>query len=133
MKAVALIRVRGQLDVRPKNKKALEILGLTKKHACRVMKWNPTTRGQVRRVKDFIAWGEVSEEALTKLLEKEGVQDAGEKAEEFINGKGQLTQKVFNLKPPQRGFPRGGVRQPTALGGAIGFYKDINELIMRMI
>ena len=40
----------------------------------------------------------------------------------------------FRLKPPRRGFERGGIKKPFVLGGALGYRKNmINDLIKRMI
>jgi len=133
MKTIAVIRVRGQLDVNPKTRKALELLGLKKKHSCRIMPWNSYTQGQVHQIKDFVAWGEINAETIEKLLEKKEIKDAKKTAQQIIDGKTVLQKPVFNLHPPIKGFPRKGIRQPASRGGALGFNKNFDQLLRRML
>ncbi|MBR9678383.1 MAG: 50S ribosomal protein L30 [Nanoarchaeota archaeon] len=137
MKNVAVIRVRGLLDVNPKARKAMELLGLTKKHACRIMHWNEHTKGQIHRIKDFVAWGEINETILTKMIEKKELKDSAGFAKQFLSHKKSFKdvgeKPVFNLHPPRGGFPRKGIRQPATRGGALGFHKNINELLEKML
>jgi len=41
---------------------------------------------------------------------------------------------VFRLKPPSKGYDRGGIKQPYTKGGALGYRSEkINDLLKRMI
>jgi len=43
-------------------------------------------------------------------------------------------KKIFRLKPPSGGYPRGGIKVPYNQGGAYGYYgKDINILLKKKV
>lgn len=116
LKKIAVIRISGGVGLKRDIKDTLEMLRLYKKNCCVVLDETPSITGMVKKVKDFVAWGEVSEEVIA-LLEK---------------GKGKVD--FFRLSPPKGGYGRKGTKVPFKIGGALGYRRDkINDLIKRML
>jgi len=115
MSKIAVIRVRGTVKVMKVFIDTMRMLNIGIKNHCAVVENTPAIMGMIQKVKDFVTWGEVSEETL-KLLEK--------------RNKG----KFYALHPPRGGYARNGTKMPFALGGALGYRGDkINDLIARML
>ena len=155
-KTVLLIRVRGQVRVRPQIKDTLDKLLLGRLHQARIIKVTPSVEGMVTKVKDYITWGEPSEEVLEKLLVKRGriaanarLTDAYVKknsshssikalAKAIAAGKGSMSdveglKPVFRLTPPSKGY-KGKKTLSVGMGGVTGYRgEDINDLASRMI
>lgn len=114
---IAVIRIRGNINVNTKIVDTLNMLHLNKKNSCIVFVPSKSAMGMLNKAKDYITWGEISEETLSKLTTKR-------------KAKG----KAFHLNPPRKGFGRKGIKVPFSKGGALGNRKDkINDLIERMI
>src|SRR3989344_6211467 len=121
MADLALILIRGMVNLQQPVKDTLTMLRLRKKHVCVIIPDTPSLRGMIKQVKDLITWGEIDAETLKLLQEKRGEKDAEGKLKPF-----------FRLSPPRKGFERKGIKVPYKLGGALGDRgKDINELIKR--
>jgi len=151
----AAIRIRGHVNVHPKIKKTLELLNLTRANHCVLLPENKSMKGMLQIAKDYVTWGEVTDETITDLLKKRGKgpgdQALTEKflqsvssyksfqslakdiAEEKINLKEIPEVKpVFRLHPPQKGFE--GIKRSFVNKGALGYRaKEINALISRML
>jgi large subunit ribosomal protein L30 len=114
---IAIIRIKGQVGVNKDVKNTLERLKLKKKYTCVVLK-NPgeIEKGMLKKVRNFVAFGEISEETYKKLKDKRET-----KIEDF-----------FRLHPP-----RGGIDSKKHFGvdkGVLGDNKkEINKLIERML
>src|SRR3989338_988580 len=156
MSKIAVIQIRGAVKLSKKIKSTLEMLNLKKKNSCIIEEANNVNIGMVNVVKDYVTWGEINEQVIKELLLKRG-KIVGNKLldedylikniklnldsfiKEFINNNKKLRdipgfKPYFRLKPPIKGFERGGIKQPYSLGGALGYRKEkINELIMRML
>ena len=113
--------------------------------------------GMVKKVNDYITWGEARPESIEGLLVKRGkvtggkaledahVKEVGiaktvkEYAKNISDGKAKITdvkklKPVFRLSPPVKGFERAGIKKPFTTGGALGYRGEkINELIERML
>ena len=115
-------------------------LRLRKKYTCVVITPNKEQEGMIKKVKDLIAFGEVSKETFEKLVEKRGQPidkkkkvDSKKAVEELEKGKSyeDLNLKpFFRLHPPRKGinsklhFPK----------GVLGNNKEkINDLVLRML
>ena|SRR3989344_6484922 len=123
MAKLALILIRGTINVSAPIKDTLHMLRLRNKHVCVIVEDTPTTRGMIRKVKDLITWGEVDDATIKALEEKRGEKDVEGKLKPF-----------FRLSPPKRGFERKGIKVPFKLGGALGERgAAINALIQRML
>ena len=121
---IAVIRIKGQVGIRQRVKETLYRLRLRRKYACVVLA-EPTAEqmGMIKSVKDFVAFGEISEETYKKLVEKRGKKDKDGGLKPF-----------FRLHPPVGGFERLGIKKPYARGGSLGYRgKDMKKLVMKMI
>ncbi len=119
---IAVIRIKGQIGLKSKVKETLERLRLRKKYVCVVFdKPNDAQMGMVKKVKDFIAFGEIDDATYKKLVGTRGKKDI----------KGNL-KPFFRLHPP-----RGGIDAKKHFGvkkGVLGNQgKEINKLIERML
>lgn len=116
MSKIAVIRVRGTVNIEHGVKKTLDMLRLYRKNYCNVVESNDHYRGMIEKVKDFVTYGEINEETYKLMKEKRG------------------DGKFFRLQPPVRGFGRKGIKQPFNSGGSLGYRGEkINELIRRML
>lgn len=118
MAKIIVIRIRGKIDLHPDIRKTFEELKLNKKFSCIIVEDKPEIMGMIRKIKDHVAYGNIEEETLKKLLEKR-------KGEEWQVG------RVFHLHPP-----RGGFKKSTKLAwpkGILGKNEKINELVLKML
>ena len=153
---IAVIRVRGDVGLNPNVRRALDILRLYKKNYCVILPNTDSAMGSVKRVKDFVTFGELNKETFIKLIQARA-KIAGDKlltenflkdqtkldikafADAFYDFKIELKQinglkQFFRLHPPIGGFERAGIKHSYAEGGALGYRgKYINKLIERMI
>jgi len=153
--AYAVIRIRGHVNVHPKIKKTLSLLNLTRANHCVLVPENKNMKGMLQVAKDYITWGEVTDETITNLLEKRGklpgdeplTEDALQNvssyktfkalAKDISNDKIALSEipdikPVFRLHPPVKGFE--GVKRSFTKNGALGYRADkINAIVNRML
>ena len=114
---IAIIRIKGQIGIRKDFKETLKRLNLNKKYNCVVIeKPSEVQLGMIKKVQDFVAFGEINDEVYKKLIEARG----GKK------------ENFFRLHPPRKGIES---KKHFGVGkGVLGNNKDkINELIGRMI
>ena len=156
MNKLAVIRVRGIVKVNRDVEATLRMMRLYKKNYCVIVPSSEIYLGMLKKVKDFVTWGEISQEVIKGLIEKRGRLPANKQidesylkeklnldyngfAKQLFEGKKSLKdvpglKEFFRLKPPVKGFERGGVKKPFSLGGVLGYRKDkINDLINRML
>ncbi|HDS45038.1 MAG TPA: 50S ribosomal protein L30 [Methanomicrobia archaeon] len=152
----AIIRLRGDVNASPDIKYTLELLRLHRVNHCVVAEDNEYSRGMIRKVKDYVAWGEISEEILESLLRNRGRITGGQRlSEELIRDKtsvstfselahaltsSQITMKelaaqgikpVFRLHPPRKGHS--GIKRSYTQGGVLGYHGEkINDLLIKM-
>ena len=118
---IAIIRIHGMVNVNKDVEETLYRLRLRRKYSCVVFE-KPTNEqlGMIKRVKDFIAYGEIDEATYKKIIEKRGKK---------VDGK---LKPFFRLHPP-----RGGIESKKHFGvgkGVLGNHdKEINKLIERML
>lgn len=123
---IALILIRGFIRMRKDIMATLYTLRLRRKHACVVIDDTPGNRAAAMKCKDYIAYGEISDETHKLLIEKRGRKDS--------KGPDGKLKKFFSLNPPRGGFERKGIKNPFNSGGALGYRgMKMNELIRRMI
>ncbi len=156
MNKIIIVRISGKQGLTEQIKSTFKLLRLYKKYNCVVVPNSPQYIGMIKKVKDFITWGEVDEKTLKQLLEKRGrLPNNIQLTEEYTKEKTKLsindfTKEVFQgkkelkdipglklsfrLHPPKGGFERKGTKQPYSTGGVLGYRKEkINELIQKMI
>ncbi len=113
---VGVVLVRGLVGIRVDIKKALATLKLGRKHACTLHTDSVALRGQLRKAKDYVAYGTITAATRKTLEEKRG---AG---------------PVWHLHPPRGGWERKGTKKSFQEGGALGNRGErMNELIARML
>ena len=147
------VRVRGQVGIKPDIRKALELLGMRRKHVAVVLAETPSNLGMLRKAKDYITFGKGTGETLAKLIEKRGrlegdkridpsalkemkVRDFNEIAEKIFSGaklKDFGIKRFFRLKPPKGGF-KGSIKRAIKNKGELGERGEkINALFEKMI
>ncbi len=66
MSSIAIIRIRGQVGMNKKIKDTLDMLRLHRKNYCTIIENKPELMGMVKKVKDYVAWGTITEEEKSK-------------------------------------------------------------------
>lgn len=153
-KKIAVILVRGMVNISPDVKKTLQLLRLNKKHTCVVIEDNKVNRGMLQRVKDYTTYGVIDESFYKEMLDKRAemigkvkLSDSKEKidvaslAKDYFSGKITLRdfeekqiKPFFRLAPPVKGFERKGIKMPFSKGGVLGNREEkIKDLIVKML
>jgi large subunit ribosomal protein L30 len=151
----AVIRVRGTVNVEPNIKRTLQLLRLTKANHCTLLEENSKYKGMLQVAKDYVTWGEIDKNVLSKLIttrgKLEGDKDLTDKFLESATSYGNIeklsqaiidnkfkykevpgVKPIFRLNPPKNGYK--GIKRSFNRGGTLGYRgKEINKLIDRMI
>jgi large subunit ribosomal protein L30 len=151
----AVVRVRGTVNVNPDIKKTLQLMNLTRVNHCAILEENPSTKGMLQVAKDYVTWGEIDKDVLTKLINSRGklegdksITDTNIKSSTSYDSVDKLAQAIidnklkykdvpsvkpiFRLNPPRKGYRT--IKRSYARKGSLGYRgKDINKLIERMI
>jgi len=140
----AVVRVRGNVNMRKEIMDTLRMLRLNRINHCVLLRRDPAIEGMIKKVKDFVTWGEIDDKTLEALLNKKG-RLAGDKKLEAKELKKILSKikKVKNLKeiegfkpvfrmdPPSKGHRNIKQAYPK---GALGYRGEkINFLLKRMM
>jgi large subunit ribosomal protein L30 len=145
MKLFVIIRLRGTVKARKAAIATLNFLRLHRKMHCVVVPDTPSYVGMIHAAKDYITWGEITNEMLHKLIEKRGrklgnkrlttdgdIKAAMKILQDGKNLKGTDIKPVFRLIPAKGGFKYS--IKDNYPKGEIGYRGDkINELLERMI
>lgn len=141
-KKIAIIRIRGLTGINQNIKDTLDMLRLYKKNYCVVVEENPSYKGMINLVKDYVTWGEIDQATYDELVSKRGeeykgrTQDSSGKIQynKYITVGDKKLKPYFRLNPPIGGFEQKGTKQPFSIGGSLGNRKvKMAELIKRMI
>ncbi len=151
----AVIRVRGRTGVRRDIADTLKMLNLTRVNHCVLIPDTPAYRGMLKKVKDYVTWGEIDESTAARLIrvrgrlygdkpitdeyikENLGYENIEEFAKALVAGKALYkdipdVKPVFRLHPPLKGWEK--TKRHFTEGGALGYRGEkINELILRML
>jgi large subunit ribosomal protein L30 len=149
-----LVQVRGTVNTRGDIKDTLKMLRLHHINHCVLIPDTPAYIGMIRKVKDYIAWGEISAEVLEELLrnrgrltgnirltdahikEKSQYADISEFARALAEGTARMTdipdlKPVLRLHPPRKGHKT--TKRTFQQGGSLGYHGEaINALLYRM-
>jgi len=126
-KKIAVIRITGQINLKNEIKDSLNILRLYKKFTCVVVDATPSILGIIKKLKDHVTYGEVTEETVNLLKKMRGKKTKDKDGKETY-------KKFYRLSPPKGGFERKGTKIPYKIGGVLGDRKEkINDLIRRML
>jgi large subunit ribosomal protein L30 len=149
------VRIRGMSDISQEVKDTLSMLRLARNCHATLIDNRPSYQGMLRKSKDYLTWGEVSQENITLLLKKRGRLIGDKKltddyakvlgykslddiAEAIFKMEVECSslpkvKPVFRLRPPKKGF-KGKVKRSYAAGGELGYRGDaINALLKRMV
>ena len=127
VKQIAAVRIRGLIRIKKEVVNTLNMLKLYRKNYCIILQSTPSILGMLKKVKDYITWGEINDETL-KLLREKRLDKTKDKQGNVVE------KKFFRLHPPRKGFARKGTKIPFKMGGALGYRGDkINDLLKRMI
>ena len=151
--AFAVIRVRGHINIKKDIEDTMTFLRLNRVNHCVVIPQNDVNKGMLQKAKDFITWGEVSDEMLAKMIRSRG-RLGGREIDDAYIAENTLTRAwkrsrraslltrsstdlkdvkpVFRLHPPKQGYE--GVKRAFTTHGALGYRGEkINALIERML
>ena len=150
----AIVQVRGVVNTRRDIKDTLKMLRLHHINHCVLVPDTPEYLGMIRKVKDFVAYGEVDEVTIETILRTRGrVEGNAPLTDEYVRsnssfggipefasalalGETRLTdipgiKPVLRLHPPRKGYRT--IKRTVQQGGALGYYgEEINSLLHRM-
>ena len=149
-----VIRVRGTTGVIQNIADTLDMLRLNRINHAVLVEENPSFKGMLQKAKDYITWGEITPEVLTKIIAKRGRIVGGapvtdeyvaensdyasieELAKGLINSEVKLAdlniKPVFRFHPPRKGYEN--IRLSIKEGGSLGYRaEDIENLALIMI
>ncbi len=153
---IAVVRIRGRVDVRPEIRRTMEMLHVKRKFWATIVPATESYVGMLRVVKDYTTYGEIDKDTLVELLRRRGELRSGGRvtdewlrentefdgvddlAEALISGKVRLhklewLKPYFRLHPPSGGFKRT-TKRGYRDGGELGYRgRDINALLRRMM
>ncbi|MGC8662231.1 MAG: uL30 family ribosomal protein [Candidatus Micrarchaeia archaeon] len=135
-KLIAAIRVRGRVNVRESITNTLNRLNLKRVNNLSLIKGSKSNIGMLQKCNDYITYGEISKELLSKVLEKKGMKIEGASLDSLINcakSPKELNIKMpIKMRPPKHGYE--GIKKGFSVGGALGYRGEkINDLVKRMI
>jgi len=149
----AVVQIRGVVKTPRKIKDTLKMLRLHHVNHCVLVPDTPAYVGMIRKVKDFVAYGEVNAETLKEIIENRGRITGNEKltdayisensrysginefAEALATGEARLTdvpgmKPVFRLHPPRKGHKT--TKRTFQQGGSLGYHgEEINHLLYK--
>lgn len=139
---ICVIRITGDIHLKAGIRATLERLYLRKKYACVVISPTKVNLGMIKKLRDFVAFGEISDEVFSQLIEQRGKLidktkkvDAKKVVEDINKGKkySELNLRpFFSLHPPRKGIES---KKHFGVGkGVLGNNKEkINDLVKRML
>lgn len=141
---LAVVRVRGKRKIKPNIHKTLELLRLERPNHCILLDDSATNMGMLKIVKDYVTYGPIDEETISKLLYKRGrkgrqflrsvskPEEIKKAANEIFSGKKTIdyANPVFRLRPPSKGYKNIKATYPE---GDLGKRDEMNSLLKRMI
>jgi len=150
----AIVRLRGSVKTSKYINDTLEMLRLKKVNHCVIVPQTPQYEGMIKKVRDYVTYGEIDKKTLVELLRKRGrieknqllTEDAlkeitgFENFEKFADALMKNSVKLkdfkkikpfFRLNPPRKGFKS--IRLPYPRGDLGYRGEKINILLERMM
>ena len=122
---ILAIRLRGTRGIKTGIADTMTMLKLHRKFFCSLIKNTPETKGMLLKVKDYITWGEVTDELAKELVEKRSEKDPKDP---------KKIKKFFRLHPPRGGMRKKGLKAGYNQGGDLGYRGEkINDILKRML
>jgi len=151
-----VIRMRGEVNASRDELETLKLLHLHRNFHATILTDNAAMRGMLQKVKDYVTWGEISEQAVEQLLAKRGRMEGGRRLTEKL-AKEVLRfesirdlakhlialdkpiasyaplKPIFRLHPPKGGF-KGSTKKSIKEFGELGYRgNDIGALLSKMV
>lgn len=150
----AVVEVRGVVNTRQDIKDTLKMLRLHHINHCVLVADTPENLGMIRKVKDYVAFGEVDAATIETLLRTRGrvIGDApltdeyiksnsafsgiADFAKALAGGESKMRdipglKPVLRLHPPRKGYKT--TKRTFVQGGSLGYYgQEINTLLYKM-
>ena len=138
---IAIIRIKGMVNINEDVENTLSRLRLRRKYACTLVDMNNNEiNGMVKKIRNFVAYGEIDKPTLIDLIKQRGQNlDKTKKIDPEKISEILLKEKKFNntgIKPFFRLHPpRGGINSKDHFPiGVLGNHKEkINNLLRRML
>jgi len=137
---IAIIRIHGRAGIKFDIEETLSRLRMRRKLVCTLIdEKNKVEYGMLLKVREYTAYGNVSDDIIKQLIEKRGQTLNGKKvdrkdAEKALEGikRGEWKiKKFFRLHPPIGGFKKSTkIQYPR---GILGKHEDISKLLLRML
>jgi large subunit ribosomal protein L30 len=141
-----IVRIRGQIGVKKQIKDTLKMLRIPKNHNCNLIPETPIYKGMVHKVKDYIAYGPISDNVLKQLLKARLVRKDKKKVDDALVTKVIKTLKdkkllkdvpeiipFLRLNPPKKGYRIKGIKKTVNQGGELGKHESMDSLIIKML
>lgn len=150
---LAVVRVKGSVDVKKKLEDVMKMLRLTELNRCVVVPEEPSYMGMVVKARDYVTFGKIDFDTFLAMLKKrgrvEGYKKLDEKnirelgydnveklAKDIFEGKVKMKdvpklKLIFRLTPPSGGFKSTKLHYPKGDLGNRG--EAMNDLLKRMI
>jgi len=152
---IAVVRVRGSVNVPREVRRILDQLGLHRPNNVTIVEDNETYRGMLQRVRHLVTYGTPSQGILEFLLRKRGeVRGYGKLTDQYVADhtgfssiaalaealwKDEATlsdvpmlKKTFRCSPPSKGYEN--VKISFQAGGSLGDRgEEIDKLLKKMI
>ena len=95
---MAVIQIRSVIGANKEVRDTLKMLNLGKVNRCTIIHENPSYMGMLQKVKDYVTWGEISEEMLKILIEKRGRLKGNKRiGEEFLRSHSKILERRSSL------------------------------------
>jgi large subunit ribosomal protein L30 len=138
---IITIRISGIVGIPKKIEETLQRIRLRRKYSAVLLKETPENEKMLKKIRNFIAFGKISKENISKLIQLRGQMidkkkkiDLKKVAEEIGNKKLEEfgLKPFFRLHPPRKGIES---KKHFGVGkGVLGDNKDkINNLLERML
>lgn len=127
---IAVIRIRGVRNMKPRQKKTFELLRIERPNHCVVVDATPQTMGMLNVVKDYVTFGKVSDKTLSALDAKRGKAKPEASLPKTGNPETENRKPVYRLHPPKKGMKDIKLPWPA---GVLGAREDMDAFIRKMI
>lgn len=149
-----VVRIRGWAKTRKEINDTLDMLRLKRNNNCVLLPETNQYKGMLKKIKDYVTFGEIDKDTLVELLKKRGKIEGNKNLtlealkeitkfdnfEDFADAlikentsliRFRKLKPVFRLNPPRKGFKSKRFPFPK---GDLGYRgKEINEFLKRMI